>query len=93
MRPVHGGRMPAAAFGLMLVMCGITAVRATVPMMKTQPGFYRLMRGDFEITALNDGVVAYSAMRVLPTATPEQIKSGLSENALTDPVGMSFNAS
>ena len=85
--------MPAAAFGLMLVMCGITAVRATVPMMKTQPGFYRLMLGDFEITALNDGVVAYSTMRVLPTATPEQIKSGLSENALTDPVGMSYNAS
>ena len=83
----------AAAFGLMLVICGIAAVRAAVvPMMKTQPGFYRLMLGDFEITALNDGVVAYSTKRVLPTATPEQIKSGLSENALSDPVGMSYNA-
>jgi len=27
-------------------------------MAKTQPGFYRMMLGDFEITALNDGVVA-----------------------------------
>jgi len=32
---------------------------ARAPMVKTQPGFYRMMLGDFEITALNDGVVAY----------------------------------
>src|SRR6266700_93196 len=84
--------MPTAVFGLMLVLCGVTAGRAALPLVKTQPGFYRLMLGDFEITALNDGVVAYSTRRVLPTATPEEIKSGLTENALTDPVGMSYNA-
>jgi hypothetical protein len=85
--------MPAAVFGLMLAMCGVSAARATAPMVKTQPGFYRLMLGDFEVTALNDGVVAYSTARVLPTATPQQIKSGLSESGLEDPVGMSYNAS
>jgi len=61
-------------------------------MPKTQPGFYRMMLGDFEITALNDGVVAYPISRVLPTATADQIKSGLLENGLTDPVGLSYNA-
>ena len=65
---------------------------AAAPMVKTQSGFYRMMLGDFEVTALNDGVVAYATTRVLPTATPEQIKTGLSEQSLTDPVGMSYNA-
>jgi glyoxylase-like metal-dependent hydrolase (beta-lactamase superfamily II) len=73
-------------------LCGVSAARATAPMVKTQPGFYRLMLGDFEVTALNDGVVAYSTARVLPTATPQQIRSGLSESGLEDPVGMSYNA-
>jgi glyoxylase-like metal-dependent hydrolase (beta-lactamase superfamily II) len=48
--------------------------------------------GEDEIVALNDGVVPYPTSRVLPTATPEAIAHGLSENALTDPVGMSYNA-
>src|SRR5580704_15952763 len=62
-------------------------------MVKTQaPGFYRMMLGDFEVTALNDGVVAYQTTQVLPKATPEQIKSGLFDNGLTDPVDMSYNA-
>ena len=66
---------------------------AAVPMVKTQaPGFYRMMLGDFEVTALNDGVLDYPTIQVLPKATPEQIKSGLYENGLTDPVGMSYNA-
>jgi hypothetical protein len=33
---------------------------AAAPMAKAQPGFFRMMLGDFEITALNDGVVAYA---------------------------------
>jgi len=61
-------------------------------MVKTQPGFYRMILGDFEVTALNDGVVAYPISRVLPTATAAHIKSGLAENGLTDPVGLSYNA-
>jgi glyoxylase-like metal-dependent hydrolase (beta-lactamase superfamily II) len=66
---------------------------AAAPLAKTQaPGFYRMMLGDFEITALNDGVVAYQTKQVLPTATPEQINKGLADNGLTDPVEMSYNA-
>ena len=51
-----------------------------------------MMLGDFEVTALNDGVIAYPTKQVLPKATDAQIASGLSENGLTDPVGMSYNA-
>ena len=50
------------------------------------PGFYRMKLGDFEVTALNDGVVAYATARVLPTATPQQIRKGLAENGLTGSV-------
>ena len=51
-----------------------------------------MMLGAFEVTALNDGVVSYETSRVLPTATVAQIKQGLAESGLTDPVGMSYNA-
>jgi hypothetical protein len=38
-------------------------------MRKTQvPQFWRMMLGDFEVTALNDGIVTYPTKRVLPTA-------------------------
>ncbi len=56
------------------------------------PGFYRLMVGDIEVTALNDGVVSYRMAQVVPSATPEQITKGLYEAGLTDPWGMSYNA-
>lgn len=56
------------------------------------PGAFRMQLGDDEIIALNDGVVSYPTSRVLPSATPEAIARGLSANALTDPVGMSYNA-
>lgn len=65
---------------------------ASAPMVKTQPGFYRMMLGDFEITALNDGVVDYSTRQVLPGASEEEINSALSAMGLTDPIGMSYNA-
>jgi hypothetical protein len=48
-----------------------------------------MMLGDFEVTALNDGVVAYRTKRLLPTATAPQIRDGLGENGVTDPVGTS----
>ena len=51
-----------------------------------------MMLGDFEVTALNDGVVAYPTARVLPMATSDEVRVGLSESGLTDPVGMSYNA-
>jgi len=76
---------------LTLVIFG-TRAHAVAPMAGSQPGFYRMMLGDFEITALNDGVVPYATSRVLPMATATQIKEGLAESGLADPVAMSYNA-
>lgn len=62
-------------------------------MSKTQaPVFYRMMLGDFEIVALNDGVVPWKTATLFPTASPEQIQASLHASGLSDPVGMSYNA-
>lgn len=82
---------PWRALTALAIAC-VAPTFAAAPMVKSEPGFYRMMLGDFEITALNDGVVAYSTAQILSTATPQQIQDGLAENSLTDPVGMSYNA-
>lgn len=85
-------RYVALILGFWLVAAAQPSHAAAL-MVKTQaPGFYRMMLGDFEVTALNDGVVAYPTIQVLPHATAEQITSGLAESGVTEPVGMSYNA-
>jgi glyoxylase-like metal-dependent hydrolase (beta-lactamase superfamily II) len=66
---------------------------AAAPMVRIQaPGFYRVMVGGLEVTALNDGVVPFRTHDVLPTATERQISDFLRDNGLNEPVGMSYNA-
>ena len=66
-------------------------VLAEVPMVKTQaPGFYRLMLGDFEITALSDGTNTLSALRLLQ-GDSARIAEVLGRRFLTDPVETSHN--
>jgi hypothetical protein len=64
----------------------------SAPLAKTQPGFYRMMLGDFEVTALDDGVVPYQTTRILPTAAPEQIKAGLADRDPKSLTTMTFLA-
>ena len=76
--------------GMVCIVLSASA-SAAAPMVKTQaPGFYRMMLGDFEITALNDGVV--SMPQVFPGVSTDEIHARLAERYLSDPVGMSFNA-
>ena len=82
----------ARMISLAVPFVAFVPVQASAPMVKTQPGFYRMMLGDFEITALNDGVVDYSTRQVLPDVSAEEITSGLSAMGLSDPVSMSYNA-
>jgi glyoxylase-like metal-dependent hydrolase (beta-lactamase superfamily II) len=45
---------------------------AAAPQLKTRaPGFYRLMLGDFEITALSDGVFELNTKEILTHSTPK----------------------
>ena len=86
-------QVAARVIVLLTALYALSPVYAIAPILKTQaPGFYRMMLGNFEITALNDGVILYDTAELLPSATPEQIEKSLHAAGLADPVGMSYNA-
>lgn len=65
---------------------------AAAPMPGTQaPGYYRLMLGQFEVTALSDGTVDLPADKLLSHA-PEKTTQALARSFLTTPVETSVNA-
>jgi len=60
---------------------------AAGPQVKTQaPGYYRLMLGDFEITALSDGTVDLPVDKLLTGAKPGQVQQALQRNYLSAPL-------
>jgi glyoxylase-like metal-dependent hydrolase (beta-lactamase superfamily II) len=78
-----------AAAGLL----GTTAAHAAAPMVKTSaPGYYRMMLGDFEITALSDGTVELPMNKLLTNTTPAKVDKALSKSYLKSPVETSVNA-
>jgi glyoxylase-like metal-dependent hydrolase (beta-lactamase superfamily II) len=69
-----------------------TATRAAAPLAKeAAPGFYRLMVGDFEVTALSDGTVALPVDQLLTRTTPAQVKKTLARSYLQTPLETSVN--
>ncbi|WP_313623892.1 MBL fold metallo-hydrolase [Achromobacter sp.] len=67
-------------------------VQAAAPMVKTQaPGFYRMMLGAFEITALSDGTVDLPAEALLH-APASDVARHLREHHQNSPVETSINA-
>lgn len=69
------------------------AAQAAAPMAKTSaPGYYRLMLGDFEVTALSDGTVALPVDQLLTHTTPAKVKQALAKDYLKPPVETSVNA-
>lgn len=85
-----GARRAAVA----LLASGLAAaVQAAAPQLKTSgPGYYRMMLGDFEITALNDGTVDLHAGQLLTNTTAERVRRALARAYLKDPVETSVNA-
>lgn len=80
----------AAASGGLL---GTTIAYAAAPMAKTSaPGYYRMMLGDFEITALSDGTVELPMNKLLTNTTPAQVDRALAKSFLKSPVETSVNA-
>jgi glyoxylase-like metal-dependent hydrolase (beta-lactamase superfamily II) len=76
----------AAAFAL-------TVAHAGAPMPKTQaPGYYRLMLGDFEVTALFDGAIGLEPTKLLKRTTPAQVKQLLARSYEKEPLPTSVNA-
>ena len=87
---VHGWR---AALVLASSFALATAAHAAAPQVKTSaPGFYRMMLGDFEITALSDGTVALPVDKLLTNTTPGQVGKALAASFVKAPLETSVNA-
>lgn len=79
-----------AASGAVLVP---TTAQAAAPQVKTQaPGYYRMMLGDFEVTALSDGTIDLPVDKLLTNIKPAQLEKALSRAYLKAPVESSVNA-
>ena len=85
-------RIRAGAIALALAVA-LPAAQAAAPLARTQaPGFYRMMLGDFEVTALSDGTVNLEMGKILTRTTPAQTQRALARSFLKDPVETSVNA-
>lgn len=81
----------AAAFAMAALWC--VSAGASAPLAKSQaPGYYRMMLGEFEVTALSDGVVALPVGKLLTNTTPQRVDEMLKRAFLRDPVTTSVNA-
>ncbi|EKK5221181.1 MBL fold metallo-hydrolase [Cronobacter sakazakii] len=66
---------------------------APLPVNSAQaPGYYRMMLGDWQITAVSDGTVTIPADKLLTRITPDALKTRLADDALTPQVETSINA-
>ena len=73
----------------MLTFC---AAQAAAPQVKTSaPGYYRMMLGEFEVTALSDGTVSLPVDKLLTNTRPGQVDRALARAALKVPVETSVN--
>ncbi|EMP54351.1 beta-lactamase [Marinobacter santoriniensis NKSG1] len=65
---------------------------AGAPMVKEQaPGYYRVMLGNYEITALSDGTVKLPVDDLLLNTTKEHVHERLASNYLSAPLDTSVN--
>ena len=69
-----------------------SAAHAAAPMIKKSgPGYYRMMLGDYEVTALSDGTVALPVNKILQKITEAQVDSALAAQSLRSPLETSVN--
>ena len=67
---------------------------AAAPMVKkSAPGYYRIMLGDFEVTALSDGILPLPVDKLLTNTTPDKVTTALTKYYLKSPVETSVNTS
>ena len=80
------------ALSVLLAGSALSAFAAG-PMVKTQAaGYYRVMLGDFEVTALSDGTVKLPVKDLLTRTTPAKVDAALKRAFLGDKVETSVNA-
>src|ERR1700674_1123433 len=86
--------MAALIGGATLALAPLEAAHAAAPVAKTTaPGFYRMMLGDFEVTALSDGTAEFPVDRLLTGTTPAKVNQALAKSYLKSPLETSGRAS
>ena len=84
------GRLSTALAASLLF--ATTTAQAGAPQVKTSaPGYYRMMLGEFEVTALSDGTVALPVDKLLTNTKPGQVDRALAKASLKAPVETSVN--
>ncbi|XUV80593.1 MBL fold metallo-hydrolase [Enterobacter sp. TMH.L2] len=56
------------------------------------PGYYRMMLGDWQITAVSDGTVVVPLDKLLTHITPQKLRERMAEDAMTPAAETSINA-
>lgn len=86
-------RTALCVVSLIIAASLISPVWAATPMQTFQaPGFYRMMLGRFEITALNDGTIDLEPGKLLIHATPRQVQEALDASFQAPVIPASVNA-
>lgn len=87
-------RLSGVALATMLALGSLTVapVYAEAPMSKAAaPGYYRVMLGDFEVTALSDGILILPVEKLLTNTKPEKTLKALQKYHLSTPTTTSVN--
>lgn len=89
-------RLSSVVFALAALTAGMSMASAPAfadaPMATSAaPGYYRVMLGDFEVTALSDGVVALPVDKLLTNTQPEKTIKALQKYHLSTPTATSVN--
>lgn len=83
----------SAAFLLLAALLTTASAWAAAPLQRFQaPGFYRLMVGRFEVTALHDGTIDLTPGKLLAGTTPQQVRKALEAGFQGPVVPLSVNA-
>ena len=81
----------AVAAALATAFAPTDAVAAAPMVKKSAPGYYRIMLGDFEVTALSDGTVPLPMDKLLTNTSPAKIAAAFKKYYVTSPVETSVN--
>ena len=89
---LHRKVVAALAATTAIALFASSAAEAAAPMVKTSaPGYYRMMLGDFEVTALSDGTVNLPVRDLLTNIKPAAIDKALTKSYLKNPLETSVN--
>ena len=85
--------LPFRAAVSALLLAFTVSAHAAAPMVKTPaPGYFRMMLGDFEVTALSDGTADLPVDQLLTGTTKEKVDAALGKVFLASPLQTSVNA-